>query len=100
MKTWRFEQRRNLIGSLAVPVGLGLLAAALSGCTMVTWTGPGGERFSRGSIGASTSLSALSVETGTNGIRRIEVRGYQNENSQALGTVTEAAVKAAIQGGK
>jgi hypothetical protein len=40
------------------------------------------------------------VEADTNGVRRVQMRGYQNDTSQALGTVTEAAVRAAIQGVK
>jgi hypothetical protein len=29
-----------------------------------------------------------------NGIRRVELRGYTNDTTQALGTVTEAALQA------
>jgi hypothetical protein len=46
---------------------------------------------------AKPTISSLSVESTTNGIRRVELRGYQNDSVQALGTVTEAAVKAAVQ---
>jgi hypothetical protein len=66
----------------------------------VTYRSPSGERFARGSFGANTSISSLAVESGTNGIRRVEMRGYQNDASQALGTVTEAAVKAAVSAAK
>jgi len=71
-----------------------------NGCQVLTYTGPGGERFSRTSFAATTVLSSLTIETCTNGIRRVELRGYQNDSTQALGTVTEAAVRAAIQGSK
>ena len=73
------------------------LTVFLCGCTMLRYTGPNGEKFSRTSFGASTSLSSLSVEADTNGVRHVELRGYTNDNSQALGTVTEAAIKAALQ---
>lgn len=83
------------------PVTLcGLLALAATGCTLLTYTSPNGERFTRGSLGSTTAISALAVETGTNGVRRIEMQGYQNDSNQALGAVTEAAVRAALQGGK
>src|SRR5512140_341337 len=73
-----------------------LLATLLcSGCTVLTYTGPGGERFSRGSLGAATAIAALSVEAGTNGIRRVELQGYRNDSNQALTTVTDALIRAA-----
>jgi hypothetical protein len=71
-----------------------------SGCTVLTYTAPTGEHFTRGSIGANTSISSLAIEAGTNGVRRVELRGYQQDGSQALGVVTEAAVKAAIESAK
>jgi hypothetical protein len=79
---------------------LTLLAFAACGCQVLTYRGPAGETFTRSSLGANTSLSFLTVETDTNGLRRVELRGYQNDSNQALGTVTEAAVRAAIQGAK
>ena len=66
-------------------------------CSVISYTGSGGERFSRTSIGSATSLSSLVVETGTNGMRRVDLRGYQTETSQVLGVVTEAAVRGALQ---
>jgi len=81
--------------------GLGAALAALtlfaSGCQVLTYTGPSGEHFSRTSVGSSTSIAALTVESDTNGLRRVELRGYTNDNSQALGAVTEAAVRAALR---
>ena len=79
---------------------LAFLTIGACGCTVLTYTSPSGERFTRSSLGANTSVSSLAVETQTNGLRRIELHGYQNNNTQALGTVTEAAVRAAIQGAK
>ena len=69
-------------------------------CQVLTYTGPNGERLSRSSLGANTSISSLAVEVGTNGLQRVELHGYQNDSSQALGAVTEAAVRAAIQSAK
>jgi len=80
---------------------LTLLTIALApGCTVLSYTSPTGERFTRGSLGANTSISSLAIEAGTNGVRRVTLRGYQNDSSQALSTVTEAAVKAAIESAK
>jgi len=73
------------------------LALFVTGCTVLSYTGPNGERFSRGSLGTATAIASLSVETGTNGVRRVELQGYQNDAAQAFGAVTEAAVRAAIQ---
>jgi hypothetical protein len=73
---------------------------ATAGCTVLTYTAPTGERFTRGSLGANTSISSLAIEATTNGVRRVELRGYQNDSSQALSAVTEAAVKAAIESAK
>jgi hypothetical protein len=90
------------LGARRAAGGLSLLAMLLgiTGCTVLSYTSATGERFSRASFGANTSISSLSVATGTNGLRQIELRGYQNDSTQALGTVTEAAVRAALQGAK
>ncbi len=78
-----------------------LFAFVLTGCQLLTYTSPTGERFTRSSLGANTSIQSLAIEASTNGLlRRVELRGYQNDSSQAMGAVTEAAVRAAIQGAK
>ena len=74
-----------------------MLYLALCGCQVLTYTAPNGERFTRSSLGSTTSISSLSVVTETNGLRRVELRGYRNDGSQALRVVTESAVRAAIQ---
>ncbi len=88
--------RRPSLLSLLAPVSLLLF----TGCQVLTYRSATGERFTRSSLGANTSVSSLTVEADTNGVRRVQMRGYQNDTSQALGTVTEAAVRAAIQGVK
>ncbi len=80
--------------------GLVLPVLLVQGCTNVSYTSPNGERFSRTSFGATTSIAALTVETSTNGVRRVEMQGYTNDANQALGTVTEAAVRAALSAPK
>jgi hypothetical protein len=77
-----------------------LLLSLPAGCTSLQYTSPSGERFSRRSLGSKTAISALTVETSTNGVRRVELRGYTNDSSQALGAVTEAAVRAGIEAAK
>ena len=79
---------------------LTFLTILACGCQVLTYHGPNGERFTRSSLGANTTISALTIETDTNGLHHVELRGYQNDSAQALGTVTEAAVKAAIQSAK
>ena len=76
------------------------LLPAVTGCQVLTYTGPTGERFMRGSLGAKTAIASLSVDADTNGVRHLELKGYENDTVQALGAVTEAAVKAAVQGVK
>jgi hypothetical protein len=84
----------TIFSGLVMVVPVAILA---SGCTVLTYTGPNGERFSRSSLGTSLAIASLSVESGTNGLRRVELQGYQNDAAQALGTVTEAAVRAALE---
>ena len=79
---------------------LTLLTLAVSGCQALTYVGPNGERFTRSSLGATTAISSLVVEAGTNGLRRVELRGYQSDPNQVLSTVTEAAVRGAVAGAK
>src|SRR5689334_5894028 len=74
-----------------------ILLLAITGCQILTYKGPSGERFTRSSLGTTTSISSLKVEADTNGLRRVELQGYQNDSTQALGVVTDAAVKAALQ---
>ncbi len=93
----RTQSRSSLTILLPCCVVIALLSTA---CQLLTYTGPNGERLSRSSLGANTSISSLAVEAGTNGLRRVELHGYQNDSSQALGAVTEAAVRAAIQSAK
>ena len=82
---------------LAHLTSLTLLLCA-TGCTVISYTSPNGERFTRGSLGANTSISSLTFEAGTNGVRRVDLRGYQNDSAQALSAVTEAAVRGAVLG--
>jgi hypothetical protein len=70
------------------------------GCQVLTYTSPSGEKLSRTSLGTATSIAALEIETGTNGVRRIQIQGYRSDPSQALELVTEAAVRAALQSAK
>ena len=70
------------------------------GCQVLTYSSPNGERFSRSSLGATTAIASLTVEADTNGVRHVELHGYTNDSTQALGAVTEAAVRAALQSAK
>jgi hypothetical protein len=92
----RAAPRRPVHRAILHPLA-SLLLLAGAGCQRLSYTGPNGERFSRTSLGANTSLQSLAVETGTNGVRRVELHGYTNDSTQAIGTVTEAAVRAALQ---
>ena len=76
------------------------LALLTSGCQVLTYTGPNGERFSRSSFCSATAVSSLVVEAGSNGVRRVELRGYKLDSSQTLAAVAEAAARGAVQGAK
>ena len=91
---------KKLTTYLTLATAASLLMLLASACQVLTYHGPNGERFSRSSLGSTTSISSLTVESDTNGLRRVELHGYQNDSTQALGTVTEAAVRAALQGVK
>ena len=88
--------KKSLFPSLASAA----CAALLAGCSLLTYRSPSGETFTRSSLGANASIQSLAIEAGTNGLRRVELRGYQSDSSQALGVITEAAVKAAISAAK
>ena len=73
-------------------------ASFLCGCQVLTYTSPTGERFTRGSLGANIAVNSLTLESDRNGVRRVELKGYQSDSAQSLSAVTDAAVRAAIQG--
>ena len=85
------------IGRCLLALGCLLLA---TGCQVLTYHAPTGERFTRSTLGTTTSIASLAVEATTTGGRKVELRGYQHDGTQALGTVTQAAVSAAIQSAK
>ena len=89
--------RMQRLINLTVTTLLTVVTLLACGCQILTYTSANGERFARSSLGANTTITSLAVEAGTNGIRRVELRGYQNDSTQALGTITESAVRAAIQ---
>ena len=79
---------------------LTLVTVSATGCTVLTYRSPSGETFTRSSLGANASIQSLAFEASTNGLRRVELRGYQYDATQALGAITEAAVKAAVTAAK
>jgi hypothetical protein len=93
--------KKNLNRKLFLLLTLSCPALLLSGgCAVMRYRGPEGESFSRVALGTRTGLSSLLVQTGTNGTRTIELRGYNTDSLSALGAVTEAAVRAAVTGAK
>ncbi len=95
--TTPWPSARPLHNALTLFTLLTLLTLPLTGCQVLTYSSPTGERFTRSSLASTTAIQSLSVDSTTNGIRRVELRGYQNDSSQALGVVTEAAIRAAVQ---
>ena len=95
----KIKNQKSKISSISVFCFL-LSTFLLTGCQVLTYTSPTGERFTRSSLGATTSIASLSVESTTNGVRRVELRGYTNDSAQTLGIITRAAISAAIQSAK
>ena len=67
-----------------------------SGCTVTKWSN-GSESFTRTILGVTSQAQKISVSV-TPTTRTLTVTGYQNNGTEALGAVTEAAVSAAIKG--
>jgi len=72
----------------------------MTGCSVLTYSSPTGERFTRSSLGTSAAIQSLAVDADTNGIRHVELKGYTNNQSDALSAVTQAAIKAALDSAK
>ena len=77
-----------------------ILTSLLTGCTILSYKSPTGEHFTRTSLGGKTSISHLTVESKTNGVHKVDLRGYKDDTTEALGTITDAAVRAAITAAK
>lgn len=86
-----------LTGALLL-LAIGVLMFAGCGCTVTKWTN-GSESFSRTSFGVTSTAQKISVSV-TPTTRTLTVTGYQNNGTEALGVVTEAAVSAAIKSAK
>ena len=84
----------NRLASLSC---LALTLFLTNACQVLTYSGPNGEHFSRLSLGANVAIASLAVAAGTNGVQHLELHGYQNDSTQALGVITEAAIRAALQ---
>ena len=95
-----FARLRHLMTE-SVGLGLGCVTLALlTGCTVLSYTSPSGEHFTRSSLGSKTSIAHLSVESRTNGVHKVDLRGYKDDNTEALGAITEAAIRAAVTAAK
>lgn len=77
-----------------------VLALLNTGCISTTFTSPDGMSFKRVAVGNKTTFGNLLLETTTNGVRRIQLKGYSNDQVEALSAVTEAAVRAAVSSAK
>lgn len=84
--------------------GLGLLF--LTACSSISYRGPNGESFSKWSIGTDSSLSGLTVEMTSNGIRKVHLQRYDLEQGnsmtssvQAVSAITSAAIAEVLKQG-
>jgi hypothetical protein len=100
MKTTSSKSPFRSVTHFAFTFGCSAFVLLSTGCSVLTYRTPTGERFTRSSIGSNLAISSLTVSADTNGVRTVNLRGYQNDSTQALGVVTDAAVKAAITSAK
>ena len=97
----RFKILPSSFRVFRVLCGLPLCALCVcAGCQVLTYESAVGEKFTRSSFGSKTAIASLSVEATTNGVRRVELRGYHQDSTEALGVITDAAVRAAISAAK
>lgn len=78
---------------------LAILCACLlagSGCASLKYQ-EGGAKFSRLVFGSKTAISELQVVIGTNGTKTIILKGYANDQVEAIRTAVDAAVSAAVK---
>lgn len=65
------------------------------GCTVTTYTAPGGIKFTRASLGTKAALQKLSVTTDPKtGIQTLKLEGLTNDQVDAAAAITEAAIRA------
>ena len=67
------------------------------GCQSLEYSN-GQERFKRVAFGTKLTLSELVVETGTNGAKKIVLKGYRNDTVEAMGLIAEKAAEGAARG--
>ena len=75
-----------------------ILSILLTSCTVTKWTN-GNESFTRTSLGVTSQAQKISVSV-TPTTRTLTVTGYQNNGTETISAVTEAAVTAAIKGAR
>jgi hypothetical protein len=66
---------------LAIP----FLALCVTGCTILSYQSPTGEHFTRSSLGSKTSIAHLTFEANTNGVRKLQLKGYDTRFGPILG---------------
>lgn len=76
---------------------IALICLLLTGCTHTSYIGVNGERFSRWQLGSLTAVGRLKITPQTNAPPIVELEGYNNDSLQAIGAVTEAAVRGAVK---
>lgn len=73
------------------------IAAALSGCTITTYH-HGDFHFTRVTIGANTIAPKVTVKIAADGSREFDIDGYNQNQSQAAGTITQGVTAGVIEG--
>lgn len=75
-----------------------ILSIVLSGCNSMTYES-GSTKFSRSAVGTRNSITELLVEVDpATGVRKIHMKGYRNDQVEALGVVAEGVAKGVAQG--
>ena len=91
---WREHAIENAKKAAVSAIKVSAVLFLLTGCTITKVEFPGGGRLDRYSVGSRTSIPVLKFPTAAG---PAELRGYSNDQTEALGLVAEKAAEGAVR---
>lgn len=79
----------------AIILGFILLMFLITGCVSTVVTLPDGSRFERTAFASKTQVGDVEVMVGTNAM--LKLKGYSNDQTQAIEAAVRGAVEAAMK---
>lgn len=81
---------------------LALLAIATAGCAEMSYKDypDGRTEFSRSAWWSDVTITGLTASTDKNGTRHIDLRGYQNDQSESLEAISRGVAEGMVKGAK